>query len=66
MSNGSFQLLCGVGMPIIPIRKTLVFIYSKNSKVKFAGENATNYSNPQFDALFDKMKLCQILLKEKK
>lgn len=31
-------------------------LYGPNAKVGHKGENASNYSNPQFDALFDRMK----------
>lgn len=31
-------------------------LYGRNGKVRFGGENATNYSNPQYDSLFDLMK----------
>lgn len=31
-------------------------LYSKNGKVKYGGENAANYSNSEFDRLFDLMK----------
>jgi ABC-type transport system substrate-binding protein len=31
-------------------------LYSRNSKVKFGGENAANYNNPEFDRLFELMK----------
>lgn len=31
-------------------------LYSKNGKVKYGGENASNYANPEFDRLFDLMK----------
>lgn len=34
----------------------LFLLYGKNSKVKFDGENASNYNNPVFDQLFEKMK----------
>lgn len=34
----------------------LFLLYGPNGKVKFGGENAANYSNPQFDALFEKMR----------
>jgi ABC-type transport system substrate-binding protein len=34
----------------------LFLLYGPNSKAKFDGENATNYANPEFDQLFDKMK----------
>ncbi|RUR10295.1 ABC transporter substrate-binding protein [Legionella sp. km772] len=31
-------------------------LYSRNSKVKYGGENAANYNNPEFDHLFELMK----------
>lgn len=31
-------------------------LYGANSKVKFGGENASNYENPQFDKLFEQMR----------
>jgi oligopeptide transport system substrate-binding protein len=31
-------------------------LYGGNSKVKFGGENASNYQNPQFDRLFEQMR----------
>lgn len=34
----------------------LSLLYGKNGKVKFGGENAANYSNPEYDRLFDMMK----------
>lgn len=34
----------------------LFLLYGPNSKVTFGGENAANYSNPQFDKLFDAMR----------
>lgn len=34
----------------------LFLLYGRNGKVKFGGENAANYDNPQFNQLFDKMK----------
>jgi len=34
----------------------LFLLYGPNSKVEGEGENAANYSNPQFDALFERMK----------
>lgn len=33
----------------------LFLLYGPNSKVKFHGENAANYSNPEYDRLFEKM-----------
>jgi ABC-type transport system substrate-binding protein len=34
----------------------LFLLYGPNSKVKGDGENAANYANPQFDALFERMR----------
>ncbi len=34
----------------------LFMLYSPNSKVKFGGENASNYENPEFDKLFEQMR----------
>lgn len=34
----------------------LFLFYSPNGKVKFGGENASNYTNPQFDQLFETMR----------
>ena len=34
----------------------LFLLYGKNSKVKYNGENAANYSNPDFDKLFTEIK----------
>jgi len=34
----------------------LFLLHGAQSKVKTAGENASNYANPQFDRLFDQMK----------
>ena len=34
----------------------LFLLYGPHGKAEFNGENASNYSNPEFDALFDRMK----------
>jgi ABC-type transport system substrate-binding protein len=34
----------------------LFLLYGPNSRAKTAGENASNYSNPQYDVLFERMK----------
>jgi len=34
----------------------LFLLYGPNAKVKFGGENAANYSNAKFDALFEQMR----------
>lgn len=35
----------------------MFLLYGPNGKVKFGGENATNYENPAFDRLYQEMKL---------
>jgi len=40
-----------------PDPENLFFLlYGANSKVKYGGENAVNYQNPEFDRLFEKMR----------
>ncbi|MFI3189591.1 peptide ABC transporter substrate-binding protein [Crenothrix sp. D3] len=34
----------------------LFLLYGPHSKVKFSGENASNYENPEFDRLFEQMR----------
>ncbi|MSR15651.1 MAG: peptide ABC transporter substrate-binding protein [Gammaproteobacteria bacterium] len=34
----------------------LFLLYSRNGKAKYQGENAANYENPRFDALFERMR----------
>ena len=34
----------------------LFLLYGENAKVEHGGENAANYTNPEFDSLFEKMK----------
>lgn len=34
----------------------LFLLYGPNSKVKYSGENASNYQNPEFDRLFEQMR----------
>lgn len=34
----------------------LFLLYGPNGKVKYGGENASNYNSPEFDRLFDQMK----------
>jgi ABC-type transport system substrate-binding protein len=34
----------------------LFLLYGPNGKVKYGGENAANYYNPRFDALFEKLR----------
>ena len=37
----------------------LFLLYGPNSKVKFGGENAVNYSNDEFDRLFERMRVME-------
>lgn len=58
--NGDFQIFNWGWSADYPDPENFFFLfYSKNGRVKFDGENATNYSNPKFDALFERMKLMQ-------
>nr|WP_229669309.1 ABC transporter substrate-binding protein [Legionella impletisoli] len=43
----------------------LFLLYGPNSKVRYGGENAANYQNPEYDRLFDLMKNRQNDLKRK-
>ena len=45
------------GMPIIPTRKTFCFCSTgRRPRSRKDGENAANYSNPEYDRLFEQMK----------
>jgi len=57
MSKGQTQLF-GLGWNAdYPDPENFLFLlYGKNSKVETGGENASNYQNSSFDALFEKMK----------
>lgn len=59
MQTGNAQMFeSGWGADYPDPENFLFLFYSKNSQVKSGGTgvNATNYANPQYDALFDKMK----------
>lgn len=57
MSNGDAQIYNWGWNADYPDPENLLFLlYSKQGKVKFKGENASNYSNPDYDRLFDQMK----------
>ena len=57
MRNGNAQLFSWGWSADYPDPENFLFLLaSKNGKVKFGGENVTNYSNPQYDALFQEMK----------
>ncbi|MBT7542766.1 MAG: ABC transporter substrate-binding protein [Gammaproteobacteria bacterium] len=57
MINGTGQIFQWGWNADYPDPENFLFLlYSKNGKVKFGGENASNYSNYEFDKLFLKMK----------
>lgn len=57
MRNGDFQIYMWGWNADYPDPENFLFLLtSENSKIKHSGENASNYENPKFDALFDKMK----------
>ncbi len=57
MRKGNAQLFMWGWNADYPDPENFMFLlYGPNSRAKHAGENAANYSNPEFDALFDQMK----------
>ena len=57
MRNGTSQIFQWGWNADYPDPENFFFLlYGPNSKVKHHGENAANYSNPEFDRLFEKMK----------
>ncbi len=57
MDNGDAQMYMWAWGADYPDPENFLFMfYSKNATVKHGGENGSNYSNPQFDALFEKFK----------
>lgn len=57
MRNGNAQLFFWGWNADYPDPENFLFLlYGPNGKAKFGGENATNYSNAQYDALFEQMK----------
>jgi ABC-type transport system substrate-binding protein len=57
MLNGSAQIyLWGWNADYPDPENFLFLLYGPNAKMEKNGENASNYSNPQFDQLFEQMK----------
>jgi len=57
MRNGNAQLFFWGWNADYPDPENFLFLlYGPNGKVKFGGENASNYSNPKYDSLFERMK----------
>ena len=58
--KGSTQIFSWGWNADYPDPENFLFLFhSAQSKVKLQGENAANYSNPEFDLLFDKMKIME-------
>lgn len=54
---GNAQLFMMAWIADYPDSENFFFLlYGGNAKVKYGGENAVNYQNPQFDYLFEKMR----------
>ena len=67
MINGTGQIFQWGWNADYPDPENFLFLlYGKNGKVKFGGENASNYENKEFDRLFLKMKNMQNSLERKK
>jgi ABC-type transport system substrate-binding protein len=56
MQTGSAQMFSWGWNADYPDPENFLFLlYGSNGKTKFGGENAANYQNPRFDALFEQM-----------
>jgi ABC-type transport system substrate-binding protein len=57
MRNGSAQMYMWGWVADYPDPENFLFLlYGPNAKVSSGGENASNYSNPRFDKLFEQMR----------
>ncbi|NOQ34670.1 MAG: peptide ABC transporter substrate-binding protein [Methylococcaceae bacterium] len=57
MRNGNAQIFIWGWNADYPDPENFFFLlYGANAKVKHGGENAVNYNNPEFNALFEKMR----------
>ncbi len=60
MQNGTGQVYMWGWNADYPDPENFLFLlYGPNGKVEHGGENASNYSNPEFDRLFDRMRLME-------
>ena len=58
MRNGTAQIFQWGWNADYPDPENFLFLlYGPNSKALFSGENAANYQNPEFDALFEQMRV---------
>ncbi len=57
MSTGNYQLFGWGWNADYPDPENFLFLlYGPNGRVKYHGENAANYTNPEYDRLFEQMK----------
>jgi oligopeptide transport system substrate-binding protein len=57
MAKGNAQIFMWGWNADYPDPENFLFLlYGPNSRVKHGGENAANYANPEYDALFERMK----------
>ncbi|MBS3764726.1 MAG: ABC transporter substrate-binding protein [Planctomycetes bacterium] len=57
ISTGNFQTFMWGWNADYPDPENFLFLlYGPNGKMKYNGENAANYSNPEYDRLFERMK----------
>ena len=57
MSKGTAQIyMLGWNADYPDPENFMFLLYGPNGKVEHKGENGSNYNNPEFDALFEKMK----------
>ena len=57
MRKGTEQLFYWGWNADYPDPENFLFLfYGPQGKVKFSGENASNYANPEFDRLFERMR----------
>lgn len=61
MNKGNAQIYFWGWQADFPDPENFLFLFlTKNGKVKYQGENASNYSNPEFDALYARFKQMDI------
>lgn len=58
IENGDVQMFFWGWNADYPDPENFLFLWlGKNGRVKYSGENVSNYNNPEFDRLFEKMKM---------
>lgn len=58
LRTGQVQIFLLGWLPDYPDPENFLFLfYGSNSKVKYSGENTSNYANPEYDRLYEQMKM---------